>query len=217
MTNQLLTLVIEAAIRATLLALLVGALLWLLRVPRGAPRHTAWLIVVVAMILMPTLQRLTPALPAPFTPRVPDLATLIPLPVPLAPPEASAIVSSAAPATASSRIRPEPVQAAPSSANQAVSVSRIGWLQVTASLYALIAIGLLLRVIVALSTVWTIYHRARPIGDALFESPSIATPVTIGLVRPRIVLPIAWSDWPESTQLAVVAHERAHANDAIRW
>jgi beta-lactamase regulating signal transducer with metallopeptidase domain len=210
MSAQLLAIVIEAAIRATLLAMLVGILLWLLKIPRGAPRHTAWLIVVIAMILMPALQRLTPALPALISPRVPDFAGLMPLTVPAAQPVTASVAPAADP-TSTGRLGPEPLRFAPSPSDQPASVSSISWLQVAASVYALIAIGLLLRVILALGTVRAIYRRARPIGNGLFESPSIATPVTIGLARPRIVLPTAWTDWPESTRLAVVAHERAHA------
>jgi hypothetical protein len=58
MSEQLLLTIIEASLRAMLLAAAVAALLALLRVPRGAARHGAWLVVVVGMLMMPLLQRL---------------------------------------------------------------------------------------------------------------------------------------------------------------
>jgi hypothetical protein len=69
-SEQLLLIIVEASLRALLLAALVGALLLLLRVPRGAPRHSAWLVVVVGMLAMPLLQRLAPALPNVPAPRL---------------------------------------------------------------------------------------------------------------------------------------------------
>ena len=79
MTEQLLLIVIEAAVRVSALSVIVGALLWLLRVPRGAISHSAWLMVVVGMLLMPGLQRLAPPLPTSLTADIPNLRTLLPL------------------------------------------------------------------------------------------------------------------------------------------
>src|ERR1035438_2930316 len=42
-------------------------------------------------------------------------------------------------------------------------------------------------------------------------SASCATPVTVGLLRPRIILPERWNEWPRAQLDAVLIHERAHA------
>lgn len=38
-----------------------------------------------------------------------------------------------------------------------------------------------------------------------------AAPVTVGLLRPRVILPENWRDWPRAKLEAVLAHEGAHA------
>lgn len=46
---------------------------------------------------------------------------------------------------------------------------------------------------------------------AFLESAEVHVPVTAGLLRPRIILPRAWREWPPETLEAVLAHEGAHA------
>jgi beta-lactamase regulating signal transducer with metallopeptidase domain len=48
-------------------------------------------------------------------------------------------------------------------------------------------------------------------GDPVFESPDVSAPVTMGILRPRVVLPSDWRAWPASTLRAVLAHEGEHA------
>jgi hypothetical protein len=208
-SEQLLLIIVEASLRALLLAALVGALLLLLRVPRGAPRHSAWLVVVVGMLAMPLLQRLAPALPNVPAPRVMDVATFLPSAPPspprsrVAPPDPRAVGQP--PAVL------ERIQMAPPATTELTREPRIPWLQLAGATYGVIALTLLLRLAVALGNVRTFVRGTRPIGDGLYESPSLATPVTVGIVRPRIVLPSSWTTWTETTRAAVIAHERAHA------
>jgi uncharacterized protein (TIGR03435 family) len=42
-------------------------------------------------------------------------------------------------------------------------------------------------------------------------SASCAAPVTVGLFRPRIILPERWREWPQAQLDAVLTHERSHA------
>jgi beta-lactamase regulating signal transducer with metallopeptidase domain len=205
-SEPLLLILLEASVRAILLAALVAGLLRLLRVPPGAPRHTAWLIVVIAMVLMPVLQRFSPALPA-VSPTVPDVAELF-TPTSLDPPPSppatavpnsteatpAAIVGASSPVTAP-RTEPSPIR----------------WPVVAASLYATIAVALLFRLLLALYGVRRIMGRARPVGDGSYESADLVTPVTVGALRSRVVLPVTWREWPEETRRAVLCHERAHA------
>ena len=212
MSDQLPFILLEAALRATALWAMVGVLLWLLRVPRGGLRHSAWLMVVVAMLLMPGLQRLAPALPLPLAPRVPEVRALLepPLP-PVASPTTSPArldpsASSNPPAADESgaALAPAPTSIAPD--------SPVRWMAAAGAAYALVALALLLRLFVALGTVRTIVRRARALGDGLWESALVVTPVTVGIVRPRILLPTSSTTWPETTREAVIAHERAHAS-----
>jgi hypothetical protein len=45
------------------------------------------------------------------------------------------------------------------------------------------------------------------------ESPIVNTPLTVGLLSPRIVLPLAWREWTSTKLLAVLAHEGAHVKN----
>ena len=205
MSEPLLLVVVEASVRASLLAALVAALLWLLRVPRGAPRHGAWLMVAVAMLLMPALQRLTPAIALP--PQVPEVTAFVqraqtPAPLPVIPPAPLSSASAAAPVSPA-------VPSSPMASSAAQSPFR--WLELAGALYLVIVLALLLRLAVALRVVARIIRSTRAIDDGLWESPSVVTPVTVGFVRPRIVLPIGWKAWPHTTRHAIIAHERAHA------
>lgn len=42
------------------------------------------------------------------------------------------------------------------------------------------------------------------------ETTDIATPATVGWLRPVILLPVGWREWDESERRAVLAHELAH-------
>jgi uncharacterized protein (TIGR03435 family) len=48
-------------------------------------------------------------------------------------------------------------------------------------------------------------------GVEIRESDRITTPLTLGIVRPFIMLPSDWREWDSATRNAVLAHERAHA------
>lgn len=45
---------------------------------------------------------------------------------------------------------------------------------------------------------------------ALLESAEITSPVTVGILRPSILLPPSWKDWSPEQQRAAIAHELAH-------
>ena len=204
--EQLFPILMEASVRATLLAALVAGLLLLLRIPSGAPRHTAWLVVVVAMIAMPLLQQVSPALPM-LPARVPDMTQLVMLP----PSDPIPQPVSAAPLTLAAESTPVADARASTPIAAQIPASPIHWVTLALIAYSVVAVGLLLRLLLGLYGVRTIARGARPIGGDVYESPALATPVTVGLIRPRVMVPPGWPEWPASTREAVLAHERAHA------
>ncbi len=51
-------------------------------------------------------------------------------------------------------------------------------------------------------------------------SASCVAPVTVGLLRPRVILPECWREWPQGQLDAVLTHERAHArrrDPLLQW
>ncbi|HEX4277415.1 MAG TPA: M56 family metallopeptidase, partial [Bryobacteraceae bacterium] len=47
-------------------------------------------------------------------------------------------------------------------------------------------------------------------GIEVRESDGVAAPVTLGILRPAIVLPLAWREWGPPKLDSVLAHERSH-------
>jgi beta-lactamase regulating signal transducer with metallopeptidase domain len=48
------------------------------------------------------------------------------------------------------------------------------------------------------------------LGRHVYESSEGTVPMTVGAMRPVIILPIAWRAWDAETLTAVLAHEVAH-------
>jgi VWFA-related protein len=53
--------------------------------------------------------------------------------------------------------------------------------------------------------------RSRTTGlSGVYESDSVAVPLALGLVKPKILLPNVWRDWDSAKLDVILAHERAH-------
>ena len=70
-----------------------------------------------------------------------------------------------------------------------------------------------MRALVRRATVLSRPRRAR-LRPVFLESDRIAVPVTFGLLRRYIVLPVTWRNWDRSRQRAVIGHELAHVGRA---
>jgi Zn-dependent protease with chaperone function len=199
---------LESSLLACAIAAAIAVILALGRVRPGGVRHAAWASVVVAMLLMPVLGRVLPAVDVPVSgplstfdlkPFAPNVAEL-PLGLPVAP-----TISVPAPlVNGSARVSSVP----PS------RPAGWAWSTATLALYFIVMAVLLLR----LTAGWFRARRlalsatpvALPDGRRAAESSLLASPLTIGIVRPRIVLPASWRAWPERTLSAILAHESAH-------
>ena len=158
----------------------------------------------------------------PVLPRlVPDVA--LPLAIPALPSILRSTDGSSAPA-------PSPVSAvgvrsnavlgatplAPATAVTAAAVAprddgRARWPWVVAGVYFLVTAFLLARLVVGLVALGRLHRSCSQAGDdAVLDSALVAAPVTVGILVPRIVLPIGWRAWPRDKLLAVLAHERSH-------
>ena len=235
----------DASLRAALVAALVAVALTVLRVRSGATRHTAWTTVLVAMLLMPVLSHLVPAvgLPVPTAARdivAPAVATrpalragrnpAPPAPAPLTPPRRERGASrDPAPAGRSPGGWPPEASRGPSEASRGPSeaggepseASGWSWATTALAVYAAGMASMLLRLVLGLWGSRRLARGARPIDGpprrrlgaipiGVCESDRVAVPVTVGLFRPTVVLPLGWERWPGATLRAVLAHERAH-------
>ena len=55
----------------------------------------------------------------------------------------------------------------------------------------------------------------RPVYRARWvcESAMVNTPLTVGLLAPRIVLPVSWREWSEAKLQSVLTHEATHVHN----
>ncbi|MGA7522023.1 MAG: M56 family metallopeptidase [Acidobacteriaceae bacterium] len=214
----------EAAVRGLLLAIVVGAGLRLLRVTNVPVRKAAWSLVLVASLAMPFLMR-WPAM----TGWSAQFAWNVPIqthqePVREARAEAVSHVMVRAKAADSEPAREAkvalPVAAVePSGAPDVPStkaVSRFTWpplARLMVFLYAAIGGALLLRLVWGLGAAIWLWSRAEEVSpldvpeENVRVSARISSPVTIGS---GIVLPGNYREWDRAKLRVVLAHERSH-------
>ena len=172
------------AIRSSVLILLAAVLLRGLRVKDSSVRLAVWCAVLCASLAIPAL---TVSLPT------------VPVTVTHAP--AAFERNVAEPVASNDVFRPvEAVPAAP-----------FDWVRAAVMLYSLVAFALLLRLAVGLAMSWRLLAASSPTHmDGVRESERVTSPVTLGIVRPVIVLAVDWREWEASKLDAVLAHERSH-------
>jgi hypothetical protein len=178
---------IESALRSTLFALVVGALLSVLRVRSPRLAHHAWLGVALAMLLLPAVVAWGPQ-------------ASIGLPVD-SPRWVRLEIPDAAPATLE--------WSAASHVTSPAANRRVDWERLALLAYGLGAALLLLRLALGLRQARRLRHEATLIEGRLAH-PRCHTPVTVGLRAPVVLLPADWVEWPAAELQAVLAHEEEH-------
>jgi uncharacterized protein (TIGR03435 family) len=194
-------LLLECAIRSTLIAAVAAAVLWIMRVRNASARHALWTGVMLLMLLLPAWTAWGPK----------TAARILPASTETIPPAAGVTYGSlghfqldAAPGNIVPDVAPGPAWT---------------WHDVVTGVY-LIGFGTLL-VRLAIGTV-----RARTLirGSALRDKKlthaSCAAPVTVGFLRASVILPDGWQEWPAGQLGAVLAHENEHArrrDPLVQW
>lgn len=220
---------IDAMIKSTLLLAIVAIAARLLQRRAASLRHSLWSFAILGAVTVPVLSRV-----APF-----HLSVL---------PSRDGTVSQASRGTPSKRDEGTTATPSPSvdepvgvtsnrdattdnASNSTTGAARtVPWLTVIAALWALGAIILLTRLVVGLTIVQRIAHRAREVTDpdwraaidrsahatgvrypvAVRFSDEVPMPFTCGLARPIIVLPTSATTWSAEQRDAVLLHELAH-------
>jgi uncharacterized protein (TIGR03435 family) len=175
---------IEWALRSSMLILSGALLLKALRVKDPAVRLAAWTAILCASLALPALKVSLPSLPVAM--RTVSAAPAAPHIAPPAKTVRTLLVER--PATPARK--------------------RFDW---AVAAYVVIAGMLLLRLAVALAMSRRLLRRSHPACDPdVRESERISSPVTLGIVRPVILLPADWREWSAEKLAAVLAHERSH-------
>ena len=211
--------VLDTSLRALAAALSVALVLRLLRVRAAAMLHSAWSAVLFAMLLMPVLLSIVPALPVPLPAAGDffDVASGTEEPSP-------AVVGHSTQSRTVINAVPSPQGPNPAHLGDRVAASGTAtraprsWLSLV--LLTVYVAGVLLFV-ARLSYGWlvasAVIRRAIRRGPVLtgaardvYESSEVTVPMTVGVMRPVIILPSAWGAWDSETLAAIIAHEVAH-------
>ena len=169
-------------IAVTLRPLVVAALvgLSLARVRSAAILHAAWTLVTASMLAMAIAVAVLPAVP---------VRILAPAPRPVAMAGAVAVYAIAAPL-------PKP---------------QIPWI---ATLYSAGLLVMALRLAYGYRLTRKLLRDSRPIprfaSEPVHESTRVSIPLTVGWLRPRILVPAGWDAWTPEKLEAVLVHERNH-------
>jgi beta-lactamase regulating signal transducer with metallopeptidase domain len=214
---QVSTTLIEAALRALLVALMVWAGLRLLRVGNVLAQKAAWGLVLAAALLMPLLMHWQ-WLPANATVKLPvsawsqtDSFPDAVAPVYIA---GSDSVQQTMPETTSNPSHAAVVsqQIAPAPQASLFRFATFGW-----CLYLTVCAALLMRLLLGLGSAARLWLKAQPVaikpqihlaaGLRLRSSPRVASPVAVGS---GVILPADYAEWDAEKLRIVLAHERSH-------
>jgi GWxTD domain-containing protein len=209
--DTILRVLVESSVRATAIAFAVASVLWAMRVKSPAIRHRAWTGVLVAMLLLPALSLWAPRIAVPILPAEPVLqphepASLSPeWKTSSKPHEITPVEMAAAPGTAPS------ADSLRLAAGNRPSQSRLSAYEIAATLYLVAFCALMARLLVGMVLAFRLVLNATR-NDRVFLSSQCTIPLTVGLLRPRILLPMQSRNWAPEQVDAVLAHEREHVS-----
>jgi len=225
-------LILLSAVRAILIACIAAVLLRAFRARATSLRLFAWKSVLAVALAMPLLGLLLPPMFVPVPAflqkaspvrqevRSEDAVTLQDVPSR----RTRAFQQTQATSTGSSASSPVLLV-------QPVAESepfRISWQVVATVVYFAGVLILLCRLIIGYSLARKLIRASEPISDTrlekiaianahglkmlprMAESELVSVPVTVGAMRPSILLPIQWREWGDARLEAVIAHELSH-------
>jgi uncharacterized protein (TIGR03435 family) len=187
----------EWLVRSFFLILAGVLLVWLLRVRNPSLRYTVYKVVLAGSLAIPMVHSVLPKVPMEFT-RTPVRS--------LTPPTALHFEHKSPTSTT------DPASAPASNVPAAEAFDGRG---LAAGLYLLVTGLLLLRLLAGLVLSLRILRRSRRTGLSaegtdVRESGEVVSPVTLGILRPAMLLPMDWCKWDSAMLDAVIAHERSH-------
>ena len=186
----------DVSIRSFLLAFFGAIALWIVRERRTAAlQHAVWTAVLCGML---ALFAFGLALPRISLPVLEGRAAL-----PEAAPRNVAAYPALPDATryGTTTKLPHPIHAEPR--------RPVDWKEAAAYVYAVIAAAFLARFGTGVFLIRRVVAHSNAVRD-FRESGSVAVPLTVGWLRPTILLPIEWREWEREKLEAVLAHEGAH-------
>jgi TonB family protein len=193
--SAIVSLLSGVSVRVAVLAALAWVFLFVCRVRRADVRHAVWSLVLAAMLLMPLVVWIAPSLtlrvgrPSAALDETPSLQ------IPLVVSDTSLGSPARMPAS---------------------EWAWRNWQSMIVALYAAGALVMLGRLRYGYALASRLGQSSKAVQAPLAtsvpvsESDCITVPVTIGWIRPRILLPADWREWSDGKLRAVLAHESTH-------
>jgi len=208
--TSFLEILLSCSIRIGAGALVIWGALILGKVRSSSLRHTAWLIVLCAMPLMPVLSHIAPHF------YVPGIQT----PVRSEAPQVMPMSQERLENVSAPQLAPDNAEYSAAPVASAARPSRMQMPDVPTMIFLVYLSGLailLWRCMSGLRMMRRIIQSSQQVyieglGIPILESGLVSAPVTFGLKTRRILLPAGWNKWPEANLRAVLAPESEHVN-----
>lgn len=209
---------VESSTRALVVAGLVAFALAAFRVKVPAIRHSAWTGALFAMLLLPAVSSWMPTVPVPaWVPlvpiRVPTVASLTATTpaVDVTVPARLGAAATRSVAAASTMDRVVSSISVPAVRSEPVTPAWT-WREWAVVIWLAIAVILLIRELAGAWVARRLASSGVPVtGERrVFESPRVISPVVVGVLAPRVMVPSSWPRWGAGVREMVLLHERAH-------
>ena len=205
--SQAIALLTASLVRPLALAAAAWLILRILKVRHPASRHAVWSAVLVGMLLLPAASVIAPHWRLPLLPRRESPTAQPPLLTnDTSAYDPSGFITGAVPSVSHAHTPRTKAFEWPAPGTMVLWCYLAGVLA-TAGYRA---------------TGWMMLARVMSRSKALRrrrvrESSDVLTPVTVGILRPSVILPAGWLSWDRTTKRAVFAHEFAHIRRGDTW
>jgi len=232
-TSAVDTLILGSAVRAILIAGITELALRVLRVRAISARLFAWKSVLAVALAMPLFGLLLPAVLVPVPAFLQNASS-----VRNEKRSDHAVAILNVPSRRTRVFRQDQATSTGSSASAPVSLAQpaaaqhqefqVSWLLIATLVYFAGVLVLLCRLMIGYSLSRKLVRASQPISDSrlnnivsanamrlkaapqIAETELISVPVTVGALKPAILLPVQWREWGDAQLEAVIAHELSH-------